>query len=109
MGTGARYQRAALGQTRGESLGIQEHEKAMIPIMQEQAEVDLGIQGLAFAQQLEQTEALYLLAKRFEDQGQQPVFVPRSPAAKPPSAAQTSNYMLYIGLAVLAWYLWKGI
>lgn len=107
MGTGARYYRAALGQTRGESVAIQEHEEAMIPIMQERAEAEFEIQGLAFAQQIEQAESLYLLAKRFEDQGQQPVFVPRSPAAVPPPAE--SKYLTYIGLAVLMWYLWKGI
>jgi len=95
MGTGSRAYRAAYGQTSGEALGIQEHTEAMIEI-----------QGLAFAQQIEQAEELYLLAKRFEDSGQQPIFVPKTPLAEPPPAK--SNYMLYIGLAVLAWLFWKG-
>lgn len=109
MGTGARYQRAALGQTRGESAGIQEHTLAMIPIMQEQAEVELEIKSKAFAQELEQAKELYLFAQRYEDQGkQQPVFVSAATSAAKPPAAKSSSYMLYIGLAVLAWYFLKG-
>ena len=68
--------------------------------------MELEVQSLAFAQQIEQKKELYLLAKRFEEPPPQPVFVPRSPAAVPPPAK--SKYLAYIGLAALAWYLWKG-
>ena len=108
MGSGARAERIALGQTRGESLGIQEHEKAMIPILREQAEMEIELKGKAFTQDIEQTKELYLLAKRFEDQGktqQQPTFVSTT---APAAGTKSPNIMLYIGLAILVWYFWKG-
>jgi len=104
MGTGARMQRAALGQTLGESLGIQQHTEAMIPLLKEQAEMELEIQEKTFAQELEQTKQLYLLANELEGQTQpdQPVFITATETAKP-----KSSFLLYAGLALAAFFLFK--
>ena len=103
MGSRTKAYCIALLQTRAQSLGIQEHTEAMIPLLEEQALMEIEMKKQAFEQDVEQLEALYLLAKRFEDQGQEPTFVTtKAPAVKSP------NYMLYIGLAILAWYFWKG-
>jgi len=104
MGSGAKMQRMAYGQARGESLGIQFHTEAMIPILKEQAEMELEVKEKTFAQELEQTRQLYLLANQLEGQTQpdQPVFVAAAETAKP-----KSNLWLYAGLAVVAFFLFK--
>jgi len=99
MGTGDQARRAALGKMIGETEGLLEREAAMIPIREEQVKADLAFKEEAFAQELEQREALYLLAQRLQDESErvtQPMYV--TGAERKPT-----NYLLYIGLAILAY------
>lgn len=104
MGSGATAERIMLGKTLGESLGIQQHTEAMIPILKKQAEMELGIQEKTFTQELEQTRQLYLLANQLEGQTQpdQPVFITATETAEP-----KSNLLLYVGIAIFAFFLFK--
>lgn len=102
MGSGATAQRITFGATRGEALAMQQHEQAMIPILQEKGEMELELQKKAFGQQLEQTKELQLLADKFTvNEKQQPIFVPGTPAAKP-------NYLIYVAMAVGAYFLLRS-
>jgi len=97
MGTGARYERAAYGQARGEAAAIQEHQLAMIPIIKEQAEVQFEIQEKKFAQEIEQTKAINLLAQQLQPD---PILVPAAQVKPGPA-----NYLVYAGLAIMAYFL----
>jgi len=101
MGTGARYERAAYGQALGEARAIQEHQLAMIPIVKEQAEMELGIQKLKFEQEIEQTKTLNLLAQQLEPD---PVLLsaPSIVAQEKPAA---NKFLIIAGLAALAYFL----
>jgi len=99
MGTGARYERAAYGQALGEARAIQEHQLAMIPIMKEQAEVQFEIQEKIFAQEISQTKELNLLAQQLQPD---PVFLPADVAQVESGPA---NYLVYAGLAIMAYFL----
>jgi len=96
MGSGGRAYRVLSG----ESLAIQEHQLAMIPIMQQQTEMQLEMREKAFEQELEQTKKINLLAQQLQPE---PVFVPRTAIAEPPPAK--SKYLIYAGLAGLAYFL----
>lgn len=98
MGSGARMERMAYGQVVGETKAIQEHQLAMIPVMKKQAEMELGIREAAFEQEIEQTEKINLLSQQLQ---LDPVLVPAQVKAKPDSA----NYLIYAGLAILAYFL----
>lgn len=110
MGSGARAERMAYGQLLGESRAIQEHQLAMLPIMQKQAEMEmeLGLKqaevGLelrekAFVQELEQTKQLNLLSLQLQPE---PILMPAEVAETKPKMA---NYLIYAGLAALAYFL----
>jgi len=96
MGTGARYERAAYGQALGEARAIQQHQLAMIPIMREQAEVELEIQEQKYAMDIKQTEKLNLLAQQLQPD---PVLVPSDVTQK---KSVPKNLFVYAGLAALA-------
>lgn len=99
MGSGARMERMAYGQVLGESRAIQEHQLAMIPIMKEQAEMEMGIREIAFAQEIEQTKKMNLLSQHLQPD---PVLIPaRVTEMKPKS----SDYLIYAGLAALAFFM----
>lgn len=106
MGTGSRFYRAAYGQTTGQLKAMEEHTERMIPILRKEAEMQLEIQEKVFAQQFEQTKGLSLLAEELESkdkqQLQQPVYV-----SQPQQPAKAPNYVLYIGLAIAAFLLFK--
>lgn len=95
MGSGARAYRTMMG----ESQAIQEHQLAMIPIMKQQAEIQLEIQEKAFVQELEQTKRMNLLSQQLQPE---PVLVPAKKAVTKPV---TTNYLIYAGLAALAFFL----
>ena len=67
MGSGSTAYRIALG----EAMAIQEHQLAMIPIMQKQAEMELGLKEKVFAQELEQARQMNLLTVTSEAQAMQ--------------------------------------
>ena len=122
MGTGARYERAALGQALGESKGIQAHELAMIPIVEKQfeselemerkkAEAELEMGKKLFEQQVEQTKELYLLANRLEGQSQEymPIVTPGlDPGGEIGTGTKPMSNYLIIGMVLLAWFFLKG-
>lgn len=103
MGSGARAERMAYGQVVGEAKAMQEHTLAMIPIMKEQAEMELGIREMAYAQEVEQTKAMNLLSTQLQPD---PIFMAASAPA--PSGGPGSKSLLYVGLAILAYFLFKG-
>jgi len=111
MGSGDRAYRIGLGEGRA----IQEHEIAMIPIVKQRGEAEIGILKTqaemelemgqrAFEQQIEQAEQLDLLANRISDaQPIQPAYavtmpVPSSPP--PPAKPALSKNLIYAGLAL---------
>lgn len=94
MGSGDRAYRMALG----EALAIQEHQLAMIPIMQEQAEMELGVKEKVFELELEQTKQLSLLAQQLQPE---PIFVAADVTETKPEA---SKYLVYAGFAALAYF-----
>ena len=102
MGTGARYERAALGQATGQAKAIQAHEKAMIPIWEAQVESELKLQEKEFEQEIQQAEKIYLMADRLlgKKEPAQPVYVT--------SQEKPTNYTLYIILGIGALFLLKG-
>jgi len=83
----------------GEATAIQEHQLAMIPIMKEQTEMQLEMQEKAFEQELEQTKQMNLLSQQLLPG---PVLVPAEKPVEKPAAA---NYLIYAGLAALAFFL----
>lgn len=95
MGSGTTAYRIALGET----LAIQEHQLAMIPIMKEQAEMELGIREKKFAMEIEQTKEMNLLSQQLQPA---PILVPAGIAPAEPGPA---NYLVYAGLAALAYFL----
>ena len=99
MGSGARAERMAYGQVLGEAKAMQEHTLAMIPIMKEQAEMELGIREIGFAQELEQTKKMNLLSQQLQPD---PVLIPVGVTATKP---KSSDYLIYAGLAALAYFL----
>ena len=101
MGTGARYERAAYGQALGEARAIQEHQLAMIPIMQQQSEMELGIRAEAYKQEFEQTKKLGLLSLQLQPET---VLMP-SPVTE---IKTKSNYLIYAGLAALAYFFMRS-
>jgi len=105
MATGSRAYRVM----RGESKAIQEHQLAMLPIMQKQAEMEmeLGLKqaevGLelrekAFEQELVQTKQLNLLALQLQPE---PVLMPAEVTETKPVE---KKYLVYAALAVLAFF-----
>ena len=98
MGSGARAERVAYGQVLGEAKAMQEHQLAMIPIMKEQAEMELGIRDIAFAQEVEQTKSMNLLSQQLQPD---PVLVP----VQVPLSDPGSKNLLLVGLAILAFFL----
>lgn len=124
MGSGSRAYREALG----EALAIQEHQLAMIPIMKGQAEMEIGMKELAFEQELEQVRKLNLLAQEIQQEqvlalpevtteppvivapemmakpsAPPPILVAAEVTAKPPG----SEYLIYAGLAGLAYFFFR--
>lgn len=106
MGSGARAERVAYGQVLGEAKAMQEHQLAMIPIMKEQAEMELGIKEQQFEMEVEQTKAMNLLSQQLQPD---PVLLPASQMiASAPTGDPGSKNLLYVGLAILAYLLFKG-
>lgn len=87
----------AYGQTVGQARGIQEHTLAMIPIMKEQAEMELGLQQQKFEQEIKQTKAMNLLSQQLEPD---PVFLPAQVIEDKPVS---SSYLIYAVIAFLAY------
>lgn len=83
MGSGDRTYRTLAG----ESKAIQEHQLAMLPIMQQQ-----------FEQEFAQIEKLNLLALQLQPE---PILVPSEVTETKPAA---SKYLVYAGLAALAYF-----
>jgi len=109
MGSGATAQRIAYGQALGEAQAIQEHQLAMIPIVQKQAEMELEIKEKSFALEVEQAKQLNLLAQQLhaqevqqaqQAQQAQQVLVPVQETEGP-----GSKNLVYIALAILACFL----
>jgi len=98
MGTGARYERAAYGQARGEAKAIQEHQLAMIPIMKEQTEMQLELRGKAFEQELEQTKQMNLLSQQLQPD---PILMPAQVTDEGPG----SKNLVFVGVAILILFL----
>ena len=82
----------------GESVKMQEHQLAMIPIMKEQAEVQLELKEKAFAQEIEQTRQINLLAQQLQPE---PILMPAKVTETKPAGKE---YLIYAGLAVLAFF-----
>ena len=100
MGSGANAYQITYGQTLGEAKAIQEHQLAMIPIVQKQAEMELDIKEKSFALEVEQAKQLNLLAQQLQLQSQS-VTVP----AQTPDSGPGSKNLVYIALAILACFL----
>lgn len=101
MGSGARAERMAYGQVIGETKAMQEHQLAMIPIMKEQAEMELDIREIAFAQEIEQTKKMNLLSQQLQPD---PVLMPARVTDTKPKP-KSSDYLIYAGLAALAYFM----
>ncbi|MBA7518473.1 hypothetical protein ES705_10543 [subsurface metagenome] len=99
MGSGSRARRVAYGQLKGESMAIQEHQLAMLPITQKKAEMELELREKMFVQELEQTKQMNLLALQLQPE---PIFMPAEVAETKPV---TKNYLIYAALAALAFFL----
>ena len=95
MGSGDRAYR----QMKGEAMAIQEHQLAMIPIMQQQTEMQLEMRKLTFEQELEQTEKLNLLAMQLQPE---PILIPADVTETKPVE---KKYFVYAALAALAFFL----
>jgi len=100
MGSGARAYRIALGQAEAETKAMQDHQLAMIPIMREQAEMELGIREKAFALEIEQSKQMNLLSQKLYS-APQPVLMPAQATSEGPG----SKNLVYLGLAILAYFL----
>ena len=98
MGSGARAERVAYGQVLGEAKAMQEYQLAMIPIMKEQAVMELGIRDIAFAQEIEQTKAMNLLSQQL-----QPVPDPVLMTAVIEKKSKSADYLIYAVLGFLAY------
>lgn len=94
MGSGGRAYRTL----KGESLAIQEHQIAMIPIMQQQTEMQLEMREKAFELELEQTEKMNLLSMKLQPS---PIYIPAETKLEKP---MESKYLIYAGLAALAYF-----
>ena len=99
MGSGSRQYRISLGATQGQAKGIQDHQLAMIPIMQKQAEMQLEMQEKVFEQELEQTKQMNLLAMQLQPE---PILMPAEVTETKPIE---KKYLVYAALAVLAFFL----
>lgn len=95
MGSGERQYRIALG----EAKAMQEHQLAMIPIMQEQSEIQLEIREKEFEQRIEQTKQMNLLSQQLQPA---PILMPADVNQVEPGQ---KNYLIYAGIAILAFYL----
>ena len=99
MGSGSRQYRISLGATAGQAKAMQDHQLAMIPIMKEQTEMQLEMREKAFEQELEQTKQMNLLAMQLQPK---PILVPAEVTETKPIE---KKYLIYAGLAVLAYFL----
>jgi len=97
MGSGDRAYR----QMKGEAMAIQEHQLAMIPIMQQQTEMQLEMRKLTFEQELEQTEKLNLLAMQLQPE---PILIPADVTETKPVE---KKYLVYAALAALAYFFMR--
>jgi len=95
MGSGDRAYRTLLG----EAKAIQEHQLAMIPIMQQQTEMQLEMRGEAFEQELEQTKKMSLLSLQLQPE---PILMASEVTETKPVE---KKYLVYAGLAALAYFL----
>lgn len=96
----------AYGQTIGQARAIQEHQLAMIPIMKEQAEMELSLREKQFAVEIEQVKQMNLLAQKLKPAPQlqpAPILIPAGDEVSEKPA--TNDYLIYAGLAALAFFL----
>ena len=70
----------------------------MIPIMKQQAEMELGLQQEKFEQEIKQTKAMNLLSQQLEPD---PVFLPARVIEDKP--AVSSSFLIYAVLGFLAY------
>jgi len=94
MGSGERQYRIAMG----EAKAIQDHQLSMIPIMKEQAEMELGIAQQKFEQDIKQTKAMNLLSQQLQPD---PVILPANVIKEKP--ATSNNVLIYAVLGFLAY------
>ena len=102
MGTAKRYHQMLTA----ESLSMQAHQLAMIPIMEKQAEMELEVREKAFAQELKQTKQMGLLAQKLQPEPE-PIFQPE-PVIIPADVTDTkpakTSYLIYAALAAGAYF-----
>lgn len=94
MGSGNQRYR----ELKGEQLAIEEHQLSMIPIIQQQTEMQLKMREKAFEQEYEQTKKMNLLALQLQPE---PILMP---AETKPVVAKYSISII-AGLAALAYFL----
>lgn len=99
MGARSKAYEFSMALARGETQVQLEFEQALIPIMKEKGEMELELQQKSFEQQLKQAKEMHLLSQQLAGK-EQPVFVTTAPAV-----TAAPNYMLYIGLAIAAYFL----
>lgn len=103
MGSGARMERMAFGQTTGEAKAFQAHQLAMIPIMQQQSEMELEVLEKKFAMEIEQTKEMSLLSQQLQPE---PILMPAQiTSAAGPAEGPGSKNLVYAGLAILVYFL----
>ena len=133
MGSGDRAYRIELGAARGQAQAIQEHERAMIPIVTKRGEAELALQKQAaeldvamrqqlFEQQMSQAEEFDLVANRLAESEQErlaeavttapapagqvtSLIPPGQVAAAPPPV---SKKLIYVGLAIAAFFFLRS-
>ncbi len=104
MGTGARYYRAALGQSMAEAEALQKHQLAMIPITEKQAESELELQKKALEFEKERIETLTEVISRAPGMNpQQIVYAQQAPP--PPEKSFIEKNLNFIVIGVIAWLL----
>lgn len=101
MGSGARMERMAFGQTTGEAKAFQAHQLAMIPIMQQQSEMELEVLEKKFAMELEQTKEMSLLSLQLQPE---PILMPARITPSEGPAVPGSKNLVYAGLVALAYF-----
>lgn len=98
MGSGDRAYRTLLG----ESKAIQEHQLSMIPIMQQQTEMQLEMRAKAFEQELKQTKKMNLLALQLQPE---PLILAGELTGEVTETKPAISKLVYAGLAALAYFL----
>lgn len=108
MGTGSRYYRAALGQALGESQAIQQHQLAMIPIVEQQAESELKIMAAQQEKEIKYIETLSDVLKKFPgSQPQQVIYSQPASATTEKSKMNKNNLLIFAALGIIAYFLLK--